>query len=363
MVTSKNTRIAEPFTISEIDRVLTSVSGGLETDVRQHIMETIETGLRDYLAGVVNLNSLGDLGTPQVMIRVRTFQTILDEFRRLLDERYATSLQHIGLNIGFNFAISLIKILKNANWIPLDFEALLKFWALFDSSAQMGHITFNFELTSTREAVVNSKIKQLFLTVGYGNDEPLRHCDFMVGYHRSTMDVSSMLWTRWIRESIYAKPEVAWRATECVNAGQERDEITAFKTNLRAENLPDVRDTLTLAIEACQKGTWVESMIDARICLENALLRIANIELGTRFSFGRLLEQLKNVRANMDYEKWRVAYASCSEFAHQVKSHNEIAVLGYLFTVWECVCEAENVQLSSEQAGLLIKAKDKYVTP
>ncbi len=46
-----------------------------------------------------------------------------------------------------------------------------------------------------------------------------------------------------------------------------------------------------------------------------------------------------------------------------MKAHNEIAVLGYLFTVWECVCEAEKVEVSTEQAGLLIKAKDRYITP
>lgn len=185
----------------------------------------------------------------------------------------------------------------------------------------------------------------------------------MVGYLHGTTDVASMLWTRWIRKSIYAKPDIAWRTIECVNTGQDRDEVTAFRVNLRPERFGQVRDTLALAIEACQKGNWVEAMIDARICLENSLLLIAGQDLGIRFSFGRLLEQLKHVRANMDYEKWRVAYASCSEFAHQVKSHNEIAVLGYLFTVWECVCEAENVELSTEQAGLLLKSKEKYVTP
>lgn len=360
---SKTPKAVEPFSTPDIDKVLSAVSGGIEGNVREHIMQTIEVGLRDYLAGVVNLNSLGDLGTPQVMVRVRTFQTILDEFRRLLDERYATSLQHIGQNIGFNFAISLIKILRNANHIPLDFDALLKFWGLFDSSAQMGQITFDVDNEVSGETCVDTKIKHLFLTNGYGSDEPLRHCDFMVGYLHATTDVASLLWTRWIRKSIFARPEVAWRTISCINTGQERDDVTAFRISLRPERFQQVRDTLALAIDACQNGTWVEAMIDARICLENALLLVARHELGTRFSFGRLLEQLKNVRANLDYEKWRVAYASCSEFAHQVKSHNEIAVLGYLFTVWECICEAENLELSTEQAGLLIKAKDKYVTP
>lgn len=358
-----NNQDAQPFSVPKIDSVLSSVSGGVAANVREHIMEAVDVGLRDYLAGAVNLNSLGDLGTPQVMIRVRTFQTILDEFRRLLDDRYAGVLEHIGLNIGFNFAISLVKLLQNANWIPLDYESALKFWASFDSSAQMGHITFEYIHEGLGEAAIEARIRNLFLAVGYGHDDPLRHCNFMSGYLLATADVTSLLWTRWIRKSIYAKPEHAWRATTCVSKGQEKDEVTAFRLTLREERFVDVRDTLALAITVCENGSWVEAMIDARICLEDALLRVAGHPPGTRMSFGRLLEQVKKVRAYLDYEKWSVAYAACSDFAHQVKAHNEIAVLGFLFSVWECVREAEEVELSSEQAGLLTKAKDKYLLP
>lgn len=353
----------KPFNTPEIDEVLTAVSGGLASDAREHIMQAVDAGLRDYLAGVVNLSSLGDLGTPQVMIRVRTFQTILDEFRRLLDERYADIIEHIGLNIGFNFGISLVRLLKNSNWIPLDFAALLQFWALFDSSAQMGRMGFEYEHEATGEAAVIAKIKHLFLTIGYGQDEPLRHSNFMIGYLASTTDISSLLWTRWIRHSIYARPANSWRTTTCTTDGSERDDVTAFRLELREERFSDDRDTLAHAIEACESEDWVESMIDARICLENSLLHVVGLPIETRVSFGRLLEQLKNVRANMDVERWKLAYAICSEFAHQRRSHNAIAVLGYLFTVWECLREAEDVELSAVQTGLLAGAREKYITP
>jgi hypothetical protein len=353
----------QPFASPQIDSVLAAVSGGLETNVRTHIMQTIEIGLRDYLAGLVNLNSLGDLGTPQVMIRVRTFQTILDEFRRLLDDRYLSTLQHIGLNIGFNFGISLVRILQNAAWIPLNYEALLKFWALFDSSAHMGHVDFQFAELAPAEATIDVKIQKLFLTLGYGHDEPLRHCNFMVGYLTGAADIASLLWSRWIKSSIYAKPTHWWRVIECTSLGQEKDDVTAFAVSLRPERFTTVRDTFALAISASQDGKWVEAMIDGRICLERALLLIVGHDPETRISFGRLLEQTQNVRAYMDHERWRIAYAACSDFAHQVKAHNEVAVLGHLFTVWECISEAENVQISPEQAGLLLAARDRYLLP
>lgn len=351
-----------PFNRSAIDDVLRTVSGGVATSVRKQIVDAVEDGLRDYLAGVINLNSLGNLGTPQVMVRVRTFQTILDEFRRILDDRYAHVLEHIGQNIGFNFGVSLVSILRNANWIPLNFEALLEFWARFDSSAQIGQVRFSYEKASG-EAVVDVRIKDLFLTLGYGQDEPLRHCGFMVGYFAAGMDLVSLLWTRWIRNSIYASPETSWRANRCVNQGQDHEYVTAFTVGLRPEKFPEARDVLVLAIDACQAGNWVESMIDARICLENCLLRIVGEVPSTKFSFGRLLEQLRGVRADIDYEKWRTTYALCSESAHQVSSQNEIAVLGHLFNVWTCLNEGENVELSPEQLGLLRHAREKYLIP
>jgi hypothetical protein len=352
-----------PFQSSNLGEVLSQVSGGVEDSVRQHIVERVELGLRDYLAGVVNLNSLGDLGTPQVMLRVRTFQTILDEFRRIIDDRYPQVLETIGRNIGFNFGISLTQILRKADWIPLNFEALLGFWATFDSSAQMGQVHFDYSSAASGEAQVAIRIKNLFLTLGYGQDEPLRHCDFMIGYHLGAADVASMLWTRWISNTIYARPEYAWRALDCVGLGQERDGVTAFALTLRKEKLTDCRDTLAAGIAACETGNWVVAMIDARICLESALLHVSGEAGSIKVSFGRLLDQLRSVRVDLNYERWKNAYAVCSEFAHQVKAHNEIAVLGYLFLVWECLREAEGIELTNEQAGQVRLARQKFLVP
>jgi hypothetical protein len=355
--------VAKPFKISDIDRVLTSVSGGLAANLRQHVMKAVDISLRDNLGDVVSLSSLAALGTPQVMIRVRTLQTILDEFRRLLAPKYTSILEHVDLNIGFNFGVSLIKTLRNANSIPLDFSALLGFWARFDSTAQMGHFSFDFHLKDTGEAVVETTIKQLFVTLGYGQDEPLRHSSLMVGYLVGAADTASLLWTRWLRASVYENPPRAWCAAKCVSGNHDRDGVTTFSLELREERSPGVRDRLVLAIEACEAGNGVKAMIDARMCLEESMLRIAGHSKETRFSFGRLLEQLQNVRADINYGKWKTAYDTCSGFAHQAGVHNEVEILGYLFYVWECVREAEGIELSDEQKANLLGRKDKYVLP
>jgi hypothetical protein len=356
-------RIPQPFKTFEVDRVLTTVSGGLAGNVREHIVEAVDIALRDYLGSAINLNSLGELGTPQVMIRVRTFQAILDEFRRLLNGHYPLLLTHIGLNMGFNFGISLMRILRNAELIPLDFVSLLHFWARFDSSAQIGRVSMDYVLTNAGEAAVDAKIKQLFLTLGYGDDEPLRHVNLMIGYLIGTVDAASLLWTRWIRASVYETPPYSWRATGCVYGGPERDGAISFTISLLEERLPRVRDGLASAIEACEAGNLVQALILARICLEDSIRWIGRLSADTRFSFGRLLEQLEHVRADMDSERWKLAYAACSEAAHQANPKNELSVLDDLFSVWECVREAETMELSDDQAANLLGAQTKYVTP
>jgi hypothetical protein len=351
----------KPFRAKDINLVLSSVSGAIASGVRERIMGAVDASLGDYLTGVMNLTSLDDLGTPQVMIRVRTFQTILDEFRKQLDDRYSRVLERIGLNIGFNFGISLIKILNNSHWMALDYEAVLKFWALFDSSAQIGNVDFDLKSNDSDAATVHVRIKRLFLTLGYGADEPLRHASFMLGYLLGAADVTAMLWTRWIRQSDWQNPKRAWRALGCEVAGTDKDDISAFQIALREEAFPDVRDTFVRAINASEEGKYVDAMMAARICLEESLRRVAGHPSETRVSFGRLLEEIDGVRADLVFENWKIAYDVCSKYAHQINAEN--AVLSNLFLVWECVRDAENVVLSSEQRANLADAQHKYLLP
>jgi hypothetical protein len=366
----KTTEFEEPFDTAQIGRVLTSVSGGLASKLRDHMVHAVDAMLRDQFVDVVNLNSLGALGAPQVMIRVRTLQTILDEFRRLFAKKYPELLEHIGRNIGFNFGISLIRILRSAKRIPLDFSALLGFWARFDTAAQMGHFVFEFEDRDDGSAVITAHIRDLFVTLGYGDDEPLRHGSLMTGYLVGAADAASLLWSRWLRGSVFQNPVRYWSAVGCLSRGQERDGASAFSLELREERLPAVRDGFVHAIEACEARKSRDSMIGARICMEKSILRVAGYPADTRFSFGRLLEQLEKVRADLKYEQWKAAYDACSVFAHEDPEHNEaraatkqneVEVLDYLFNVWECIREAEATEMSEEQKVNLKTQSARYL--
>src|SRR5205807_10173001 len=119
-----------------------------------------------FLFGLVNMPKLATLGAPHVMLRVRTFQTILDDFRIALGEQYDPIRNRIGRAIGFNFGITLLRVLKHANRLPVAYGALLEFWARFDSAAQMGDYRVKIKEAGETGAVVDDNIRDLFLTLG-----------------------------------------------------------------------------------------------------------------------------------------------------------------------------------------------------
>src|SRR4051812_29988063 len=125
----------EAFDRTHVGDALADVSGGAEDNLRQELTEVLEKELRQFLFGLVNMPKLATMGAPHVMLRVRTFQTILDDFRGELGGEYDPVLTRIGRTIGFNFGITLLRVLRHAGRLPLTYEALLEFWAQFDSAA------------------------------------------------------------------------------------------------------------------------------------------------------------------------------------------------------------------------------------
>src|SRR5437763_2480713 len=107
----------EAFDDREVDEVLTSVTGAVELEVKKQISQIVEKAIRDVMFGVVNMTKLGNLGAPQVMLRVRTFQMILDDFKGELGDKYDGILGRIGRNIGFNFGLTLTRILRQSQKI------------------------------------------------------------------------------------------------------------------------------------------------------------------------------------------------------------------------------------------------------
>lgn len=246
------------FDTSDVSDVLAEVTGGTQTTLQHELAGLLEKGLREFLFGLVNMSNLSNLGAPQVMLRVRTFQTILDDFRGVLNQQYDPIIKRIGRTIGFNFAITLLRVLRHAERVPLKYDALLDFWARFDSAAQMGQ--FKLVLNEMNgQAEVDVSVRDLFLTLGYGDDEPLRHCPFITGYLEAALDTSMFLWSRWVRETPYRDPSALWAVRTSDDIVREEHQIVRFKVLLDEERWPDLKDTLAHAINLAEKESWAES--------------------------------------------------------------------------------------------------------
>jgi hypothetical protein len=349
------------FDIAQVGDVLADVSGGVEASMRRELTEVLDKELRQFLFGLVNMPKLANLGAPHVMLRVRTFQTILDDFRGVLGGHYDPTLARIGRTIGFNFGISLLRVLQHAHRVPKKYDALLEFWAKFDSAAQMGEYTLVLKEREGHDAIVDVSIKDLFLTMGY-DDDPLRHCPFITGYFEGALDTSMFLWARWIKQSDYKDPTVLWSVAECDDVVREDQGVVRFTLRLVPERWPDLKDLLVRAVDLTEHGSWAESILLGRMVLERGLVHCADEhppEL--KFSFERLLQQIERVRLPIDVDRWRQTYAECSQTAHTVKVVNEITVTNILFNVWMCVKEAEHVVLTPEQGAEIKKTRDRYI--
>jgi hypothetical protein len=355
------------FDTSEVAEVLAEITGGAQTDIQHELTVLLEKGLREFLLGLVNMPNLGNLGAPQVMLRVRTFQTILDDFRSVLSKQYDPILMRIGRTIGFNFAITLLRVLRHAKKVPLKYDALLDFWAKFDSAAQMGEFKFSLRETDVHSAEVDVSVRDLFLTLGYGEDEPLRHCPFIIGYLEAALDTSMFLWTRWIKETPFRDPPILWNvrlSNEDADVVREDHQVVRFKICLENEHWPDLKQTLAHAINLSEKESWSESIIAGRVALERCLVRAAGEDPPElKVSFGRLLEQFERVRLAIDGKTWRKTYNECSRPAHEVGILNEVTVTNVLFNVWRCVKEAEALIVAPELGADIRRNRATYIIP
>lgn len=354
----------EAFERDEVADIMTQVSGGLQTNLRDEITKVIETGIRDFLFGLVNMQSLASHGAPQVMLRVRTFQTILDDFRSSLGDQYNQILTRIGRTIGFNFGVNLLRILKQAKRIPKEYPALLEFWAKFDSAAQMGEYSLDFkrDKVAPNRASVEVSIRDLFLTMGY-DDEPLRHCPFITGYFEGAVDTSLFLWTRWLKESDFKDPKIQWAVTRCEDVVKEDEGVISFTVECGPEKFEDLKDNLAKAINECEEKKWIDSIRFGRIVLEHGLMRLADEDPSKiKISFGRLLGQIDKARLPIKTARWKDTYADCSTAVHTNRTLNEFNVMSSLFNIWRCVQEVERITASKEQIDL-IKRDGNYIIP
>ena len=349
------------FTKDEASGVFKRFAGEeIRKKLTQRIKGIIEADLRDFFfteAPVINMDSLTRVGMPHVMLRIVTLHAILDGFRTALGEKYNDILRSIGGNVGFSFAVDLMDYLRRkSGHIPLNYEALLSFWSIFDSSADMGEIKIEEkEIENPTSLIVG--IWHGFLTEGYEKEQH-RHCPFMEGYIRNALDTLIGQWTRWIEKTHYRPP----RKKLCVARVKENPSKThcMFEVHLDEEKFSAMKDTLMVSIREFQNKDFKAANKSARNALDCALKVPLGLEDDFPVSFSRLLKTYEKTGVPLCYNRWLSVYDTLSPYHHGDKEADFYETLQNLFSVKRLLDEWLEIDLPDDQKKTLINKKSEY---
>ena len=353
-------KLPKGFDREGAERVLSTSKGEqIKIDLSKRITEIIDEDLSEFFTkevAVLNMDALKKAGMPHVMLRVGTIQTILDEFRKALEPGYESALREIGEQVGLTFSIDLINFLRKSMNLPLDQEALLEFWAIFDSSADMGKISVDPRIKDNR---IQVGIENSFLTKNYEEDKH-RHCAFFQGYIRGVVDTSICQWTRWIAETRYAPPAQKWWVESVVKGCPPASENCEFVVNLLEERYPQSRSAFSSSIRSIQQQNYGDASLSARLALERALKEPLGIDDEVPVSFARLLKAYQETQVPLAYSRWLFSYDEISKTAHEVRIVNYHEAIGTILSVKKLLDEWTQISLSEEQRRSLLAKKSEY---
>jgi hypothetical protein len=236
------------------------------------------------------------------------------------DELYPSIMHSAGYRVGLSFAIDLMEYLKERELsedthgaLPLDYDALLEFWTLFDSSTDFGQ--FSFSLQSDPEGhTFDIAVKESFLVQKY--DERIhRHCAFLEGYIHGTLDGSFAQWVRWINSTHYRPPSRNLEISS-VKEHSQTENNCVFRCETSPEKLPGSKDLLIHSIECLWEKDYHECYISLRKSLENAVKELVELQDDDILKFTQLINCFQECGVGISYEKWRRLYGVLSGAAH-----------------------------------------------
>ena len=348
----------EGFTKEEAAKALGFAGSEVKEKLSESIRTIVDRSIEDYLTKnpMINMDALKKAGTPHVLLRIKTLHTILDGFRWMLKEQYSPTLREIGERVGFGFSIDFIKYLKNNDKIPLNYDALLTFWSIFDSSADMGLITVNLEESTEK---INVEIENSFLAKGY-NEEIHRHCPFFEGYILGVIDGAMCQWIRWISDSFFKSPLNKWQAID-VKENRNYQNCT-FTVTIMKEKYQKTRDSLVVSIEEFQKvkPNYEEANKMARIALECAVKEPIGLTDADAVSFTRLIKTYQKFEVPLSYPKWISLYDLLSGVLHGRISIDENTILENLTETKKLIDEWSRISLSDEKVKEIVEKKGDY---
>lgn len=302
----------ELFGEEEAAGVLGFTGNEIKEALSESIRTMIDRNIGDYLTKnpIINMESLKKAGTPHVLLRIETLHTIFDGFRKTLDNQYVDVVRNIGNDVGFGFSVAIIDYLEvDKAKIPFDYNALLGFWSLFDSRADMGDFKVKID---ENNKIIEVDITDNFLVKGYENDK-YRHCAFFEGYIEGILDGMFCQWTRWIYRSVYKPPKTLWQVVQV--KGNEKEDQCHFTADIIKEKNITPRNILVDAILAFRKKEYGNAMLQARRGLEFAIKETVNLAETDKIKFTQLVKAYKKYQVGISYDKWTALYNAMSDVA------------------------------------------------
>jgi hypothetical protein len=410
------------FDTDQVSQILALYGTALADSISSDLQQPIEHAVRQFVQGhpLIAMEGLKNVGMSNVMLRTEGLSIWLDAvlslLRRLMaslhvilktDDRsrleqlptltqwaqvpdkiipfshdgaapnkvaetlHSCLLYRSGAFWGFTFSVDAIGYLRSRDsWdingaIPFTYNALLGFWTSFDQASNMGRFSVaeGIKDTSEEEAQLAVTVEDSFLTRDHGAGESMRHrhCAFMRGYLRGTIDGLFLQWAKWIRGTQFLRrPKLDYEVASCAEVGT--DDKCFFQLTLRPEERPAVRSALAKAIEEYREQK--SPIIKCRSAVERAFIHLVAPD-GPEpiLKFAGLLGVLRESGVQLPYQEVQDFYADLSALAAHPSSDASVVpedrVRRILATTWWTVNQVPPVLIASQQVALA-KAKGKW---
>lgn len=262
-------------------------------------------------------------GMETVSFRTKTFGLLLDALTaNYKKDTYENILRTVGELTGSSFSLDLFHYLRKIQKIPKDYEALLHFWAGYDSSAGFGII--EIKDFSEDDKYIDINVSNSYLVRSQKEKEKEnwhKYCSYLEGYIYGTLYESlSELYHLLDETEIYRPPNNLLKPILPIQ-DKPKDTICQFRVNIDIEKLTHASKQLYKAKKGYRDRSYIEGASSARTVFEYSLKELFDIPLEDPTSFYRLRRGFfdycpsKDIKVKLKH--YDSAYAKASEILHK----------------------------------------------
>lgn len=339
------TERATTFDKSEAERVAYQIREAKWKSLYDKVKDGLDHQLRQIFDSLPSIVPVVD--SSLITLRVNSLQLILETVKEQLGVQYSGTLREAGEQVGATFGHELVKTLRERGGFPKKRDALLQMWAIFDSSADWGKISYEgFEETKSEFIL---RMESSFLTRDYEKDVHA-HCSFMEGYIRGVLDESFTEWAAWVREDY----EFAAPGLVCISVEEDHQRSTretcVFKVKIGKDELPKSKEIYVSALRKFDKLQFDDAVEDSRAAMEFAAKEKLMVSPDTRLSFFRCVKAYEKLKMDLPmFETSLRVYDMASQVVHKKRKPSREEAFKTLFFVRRFIHNVEQMPLTNEQ--------------